>query len=68
MLSHAAHFVESQQADVVSQQVLVESQQQVVSVVSSAALLLQQAQDAAANIAATIAKDINTFFIRSYFK
>jgi hypothetical protein len=49
-----------------------ESQQAVVSATSATGssagvLLLQQAQDAAANIAATIAKDINTFFIRLKF-
>jgi hypothetical protein len=67
--SQAAHFVESQQAAQVSQQALV-SQQVSVShgAASSVHLLPQQAQDAAAIIAATIAKDINTFFIILKFR
>jgi hypothetical protein len=62
VLSHCAHFVLSQSAHfALSQQDFVQACSH--SVHSSAALLLLQAQDAAANIAATTANDINTFFI-----
>jgi hypothetical protein len=59
VLSHAAHAAESQVAHESQQAFSHDSQH----AGSSAGLLLQHAQDAAANIAATIAKDINTFFI-----
>lgn len=68
--SQPAHLVESQHS--VQSAHLVESQHSVCSQHGSAASasfgVLLQAQEAAANIAATIAIDINTFFMVNHFK
>ena len=65
--SQPAHLVESQHS--VQSEHCVESQHSVCSQHGASASfgVLLQAQEAAANIAATIAKDINTFFMVNQF-
>ena len=66
VLSQLAHLVESQLAHLVESQhsfFLSQSAQHSVAAFSAFFDLLQQLHDAAANIAATIAIAINTFFI-----
>lgn len=61
-LSQSAHFVESQHS-FVQHSFLSQSAQHSVAALSAFLQLLQHEHDAAANIAATMAIDISTFFI-----